>query len=57
MFYFLYEWLLAFINTMGEVWAWLTTEIPIFNYNVAPIYLVIGGLMTAGILRAITGVL
>lgn len=57
MFYFLYEWLIELINTLGNVWEWLTTQTTILNFNIAPIYLVIGGLFITGIIRSITGVL
>lgn len=57
MFYFLFKWLLELINTLGDVWEWLTTQTTILNYEIAPIYLVIGSLFIAGIIRAITGVL
>lgn len=57
MFYFLYQWLIELINTLGDVWAWLTTQTSILGLDVAPIYLVIGGLFITGIIRAITGIL
>ncbi len=57
MFHFLFDWLIYLINTLGDVWTWLVTDTTILGYDIAPIYLVGGGLFITGIIRAITGVL
>lgn len=53
----IWEWAIALIRSMGEIWEWLITPIEILDYTIAPIYLVVGGTLIAGVLRSIIGVI
>lgn len=48
------SWVYSFIVGCGDIWTWLITPIEITSdINVAPIFLVVGATLVAGIIRAI----
>lgn len=48
------SWALNFIKGCGDLWTWLITEIEITqDLTIAPIYLICGGAIIIGIVRAI----
>lgn len=57
MFRVLFNWLLNFAESIGAIWTWLVTETEILGFDIAPIYLVVGGMLITGVIRAITGIL
>lgn len=47
-------WVYNFIVGCGDLWTWLITPIVITNdLTIAPIYLVVGGTILIGLVRAI----
>ena len=52
----LLTWIWGIITGAQTLVSWLFTEISIAGYNVAPIYLVGVALITAGVIRAIIGI-
>lgn len=53
----IWTWAIALIRSMGEIWEWLITPVEILDYTIAPIYLVVGGTLIAGVLRSIIGII
>jgi len=54
--YGLLSWIWGIITGAQSLVSWLFTEINIAGYQVAPIYLVGVLLITAGVIRAIVGI-
>lgn len=47
------NFLLLVIDTFSNIWSWLSTDISIAGYNVAPLTLVFSSLIFVGVLRAV----
>ena len=51
--YNIMDFFMLVINSLSNLWLWLTTQIEIAGYDVKPITLVFGILIFAGIIRAV----
>lgn len=49
----LFNWFYDFILSIDYLWNWFITPIDILGANIAPIYLIGGGMLVLGILRAV----
>lgn len=50
-------WAYDLVMSITSLWNWLVTPVSILGFNIAPIYLVGGTMLTIGITRAILGIL
>lgn len=46
-----WNWSLQFIGGIEVLWNWLFTNIEIGGLNIAPIFLIVGGTMSVGLVR------
>lgn len=51
----LYSFTFQLLDTLGDIWEWLTTDYNILGYHLKPLYLLIGLTLIAGIVRQIVG--
>lgn len=48
-----WDWTLQFIQGIETLWNWLFTDIEIAGLNIAPIFLIVGGTLSVGLIRRI----